>query len=389
MIRKFRSCRTCRLRRGAVLPLVAAGMVFTIGMLAFSIDIGYISVVKGQMQSAADAAALASASQLFDRDLLSGGTTQDLTDADALANQFATANHAGGVSLGLGAGDVVYGYIERPSDPMCPFDTTRTPYNSAQVKVQRTTTRNGEVGLFFAKIFNQSRLPLETTATATYEGNIGGFAFNDNYANQKCLLLPFSLDERVWDAAIAGSLDPFTGEVATDTWAYDPITTAINPGSSDGVREVKLYPTRNMTPGNFGTVDIGSANNSTSDIARQILYGPSKEDLALHGGSLELDSTGTVFLNGDTGISAGFKDELESIKGQPRIIPLHRSVQGNGNNAEFEIRRFVGCVILDVKLTGTNKAIIIQPEFAVDSTAKGGGPLSDHSFAYKPLQLTR
>lgn len=364
------------------MPLMAAGTVFIVGMLAFSVDVGYIALVRSQMQSAADAAALASASQLFDRDLLAGSPVQDLTGADAMANKFATANRAGGVPLALGTGDVVYGYIERPWDPTCPFETARTPYNSAKVKVQRTSTRNGEVGLFFAKIFNQRELPLEATATATYEGNIGGFKFNENIPNQKCLLLPFSLDVKIWD-------DTYYGLAGTDEWYFDKDTGAINHGLPDMIREIKLFPTKNMTPGNFGTVDIGAANNSSDTIARQILHGPNVADLAYHGGSLQIDSNGQLILPGDTGISAGFKDELESIQGTPRIIPLHNHVSGNGDNAKFYICRFVGCVILDVKLNGTNKEITIQPEYAVDSTAQGGGPLSGNSFAYKPLQLSR
>ena len=95
------------------------------------------------------------------------------------------------------------------------------------------------------------------------------------------------------------------------------------------------------SPGNRGTVDIGSSNNSTNDIARQILYGISASDLAYHGGKLEFNSCGYLILNGDTGISAGVKDELAEIKGQPRCIPVFSQVNGPGNNADYKI---VKCV---------------------------------------------
>jgi len=381
MVRLLRSVRLPR-RKGAVLPLVASLSVIIIGMLAFAIDLGYVSLVRGQMQTAADASALAAASQLLDRDLLHADPYQSLTDADAQALRFSSANTGGGVPLGVGPGDVTYGYIADPKDPNSPFITTRRPFNSARVRVQRTNQRNGELGLFFAPIFNRDSMGLDAAAIATLEGNVKGFQFNDNVAEQKCLLLPFALEVSIWDAAIAG-----TG--GTDAWKYNPDTKAITPGS-DNVREVKLFPTKGTAPGNFGTVDIGSANNSTSDIERQILYGPNKADFAVLGGKIELNGTGTLVLEGDTGISAGFKDELTAIKGQPRIIPLYRApVTGNGNNSRFTIVRWVGCVILDVQLTGGNKQVIIQPEFCIDSTAVGGGPVSDSSFAYKPLQLSR
>lgn len=365
-------------RRGITLPLLAALIVVLIGLLAFAVDLGYISLVRGQMQTAADAAALASASQLLDRDWLQGDTSQSLAEADAQAGRFAAANRAGGVALKLGTGDVEYGYIANPRDPGSPFDVGRTPYNSARVTVQRTEAQNGELGLFFAKIFNRNSLPLQTSATATYEGAIGGFEFNDNDPHQKSLLLPYTVHVDHWEAAFTAGSDlfgrnPETGEV-----------TAVG----DGILEVKLFPT-STTSGNFGTIDIGSSDNSTSDIERQTLNGPSRADFEAMGRKFELGTDGTLVLDGDTGISAGVKDAMKQIEGQARIIPLYTTVTGDGDNSRFTITRFVGCTVVSVKLTGGDKHILIQPEFAIDPTAKGGGPESDHSFAFQPLRLTR
>lgn len=380
MTRFLRHLRTARhRRRGAVLPLVAALAVVVIGMLAFSVDLGYVSLVRGQLQSAADSASLAAASQLLDRDLLHGDDIQSLTEADAQANRFASANKGGGVSLALGSGDVVYGYIADPEDPNSPLLTDRRPYNSAQVTAQRTGGRNGELGLFFAPIFNRDAMDLDAKATATYEGNVGGFRFNDNYENQTCKLLPFTIKKSAWDAAFNGPLD---------NWKRDPVTGAVT-REPDGIFEVKLFPTR-TTSGNFGTVDIGSSGNSTADIVRQILHGPSKADLDLMGGACELGEDGKLILQGDTGVSAGFKDELLAIRGKPRIIPLYtEDPTGNGNNTQYVITHFVGCCVVEVKLTGGDKYVLIQPEFCCDTTAFGGGPESDRSFALQPLRLTR
>jgi Flp pilus assembly protein TadG len=44
-------------RRGATIPLFAILLVPLMGMLAFSIDIGWIALVKTDLQTAADAAA--------------------------------------------------------------------------------------------------------------------------------------------------------------------------------------------------------------------------------------------------------------------------------------------------------------------------------------------
>src|SRR5437667_7758225 len=51
-------------RRGAIIPLFAILLIPLMGMLAFSIDIGWIALVKTDLQTAADAAALAGAEKL-------------------------------------------------------------------------------------------------------------------------------------------------------------------------------------------------------------------------------------------------------------------------------------------------------------------------------------
>ncbi len=93
---------------------------------------------------------------------------------------------------------------------------------------------------------------------------------------------------------------------------------------------------------------------------------------------------------GDTGISAGMKDAVESIIGVPRIIPLFQApVTGTGNTAQFTIVGFAGITILDVKLTGGDKEIVIQPEWVIDAGAIAGDSSSRAGFIVKPLQLSR
>ena len=151
-----------------------------------------------------------------------------------------------------------------------------------------------------------------------------------------------------------------------------------------------------ITPGNFGTVDIGRHNNSTADISRQILNGPNQADFDAMGGSVAIPPGGTLWLQGDTGISAGFKDELAAIRGQTRLIPIYNTTSDEhptrqGNNTRYPIKMFVGVTILDVRLTGGNKQLTIQPEYCVEPTAvpgASGGSMSTQ-FVLRPLGLTR
>lgn len=54
--------------RGAIAITVAIVMFVLLGFAAFAIDFGYVYVVKNELQNAADAAALAGASVLFEDD---------------------------------------------------------------------------------------------------------------------------------------------------------------------------------------------------------------------------------------------------------------------------------------------------------------------------------
>ena len=51
-------------RRGAIVPLFTILLIPLLGMLAFSIDLGYIALVAADLQTVADAAALAGAEKL-------------------------------------------------------------------------------------------------------------------------------------------------------------------------------------------------------------------------------------------------------------------------------------------------------------------------------------
>jgi hypothetical protein len=223
-------------------------------------------------------------------------------------------------------------------------------------------------------------LPEEAVATAAYLDRIAGFKSPPS----GCTLgiLPIALDQETWNLLLQGG--------GTDDWTWDSVQKCVRSGP-DGIREINLYPQGIDAPGNRGTVDIGSSNNSTADIARQIVHGINAEDLAALGGELRFNAEGKLYLNGDTGISAGVKDELASIKGKPRVIPLFSNVEGPGNNATYTIVKFIGIRIMDVKLTGSasSKHVIIQPAIVkiLDTIPSDGAATSD--FVYSPVWLVR
>jgi len=380
----MRSRISRRRRRGNIVVLSAFMMIVMFGVMGFAIDLGYFNVSRTQLQRAADASAIAAVWELIDNDAPAGyaNSSQTETNARGIAAEYAAYNSVLNRIANLAEEDIQVGYLADPSDPSAEMDTSGLmPHNAVRVVVRRTAEQNGDVPLFFAPLLGIDSLSTMTEATAALINNFRGFRSPGNGSNLG--MLPFALDIDTWNDLLAGN--------GPDDWTWDAEYNEIVEGS-DGILEVNLYPQGTGSPGNRGTVDIGSSNNSTADIARQITDGVTPEDLEFHGGSLQLDENGELQLNADTGISAGVKDELDAIKGKPRVIPIFSQVSGNGNNAQYVIVQFIGVRIMDVKLTGqmSSKRVIVQPANIV---ASGGIPSTETEptsfFVYSPAWLVR
>lgn len=376
-------------RRGAITVLAAFLSIVMLGMVAFSVDVGYILSLKEEMQRTADSAAMAACWD-YGKNLAYG---EDAAAAELSARNAAQSfagrndigNHEPAIDLNSGnnaEGDLVFGYVNDFYDPSAPFDTTATAnFNAVKIRIRRDGTLNGEAPSFFANIFGHTGQPLYAYATAAIARDVKGFQTPSGGGNID--LLPFALDIDTWNDWMAGA-----GSGVDDNWTWDPQTKGISPGA-DGWLEVNLYPQGTGSPGNRGTVDIGSNNNSTNDISRQILHGVNASDLSYHGGRLEFDHCGKLYLNGDTGISAGVKDELADIKGEPRTIPIFSEVNGPGNNAVYTIVKWMGIRIMDVKLTGpmNKKHVTIQIAPSVGPGVIPSTVTGTSAYVYSPVVL--
>jgi len=347
-------------RSGTVLVFTIFLMLAMMAFLAMAVDAGYLTVVKAELRRSADASAVAAACELASRvNQVGSGAPVTVTDTTrTAAGQFAGLNQVGSVTPTLAGNDVTIGRLVYPFSPSTPLDTSDpNRFNAVSIQVQRTAAQNGEVGLFFARALGYNTQPMAESAVAVFLNNFNGFR-TPSTPGDTLNILPFALDTTTWDNLLAGT--------GTDEYRWDKEHNLVVAGASDGILEVNLYPQGTGSPGNRGTVDIGPTNNSTCDISRQIRYGISVSDMnALIGSgrSLEFGPSGTLPLNGDTGISAGVKDDLAAIVGQRRCIPLFSQVSGNGNNAEYTITGFAGVRIMYVKLTGSpsQKKLIVQP----------------------------
>jgi len=329
-------------RKGTILVLAAIMMVMILAFTALTLDMGYIALTKTQLQSASDAAAHAAGIELVQG---TGPLPVITANVRALAEQAAVA-----VASSHNTGDHLAAYVDPNRDMRFGLLEWNSvfgsweetwgvgPYNLVEVTVHRDQSMSGNgdrpLALFFAPLLGQQTADLSVTAQAAMIP-ASGFKVPPG-STLTADVLPIAIDDGSWNNLMVGIAND------GDNFSYDPATDTVVPGP-DGVPELNIFPDADssLPPGNRGTVDFGSNNNSTADLSRQILYGLNEFDMSFFPNhEFNLDYT-PIDLNGDTGISNGIKDELAAIIGQPRAFPIFSYVTGPGNNATYTIVKFV------------------------------------------------
>jgi Flp pilus assembly protein TadG len=382
-------------RRGSVVVLAAVLMVIMLAMVAFSLDIGMICVAKSELQRSADAAALAATDELLYRITVQGGLDAQKLAANKPGIQTAAVEFAG-LNLvatesplvdhnfdNAASGEIVVGEMVRDGAGKAQLDLSDiSQYNSVGVRVQRTSNRNGEISLFFGRVLGRNSTAVEAYAQAAFIQDFRGFRIPTGPTDPPptLMILPIAVRKADWDASQSG--------VGIDQLGWDAEGERVV-STGDGIPEISLFPTDVGAPGNFGLVDIGSANSTTGTLSRQIEQGATKEDLEFHGGELSLGDDGTLTLSGDPGQKLGaIEPALKSIIGENRIVPLYESVSEGGNGAQYKIVGFAGGRIMDVELTGSTRYVKMQSGPMI---TRGGIPGGSHTSSgiFSPVRLVR
>ncbi|HTI50019.1 MAG TPA: pilus assembly protein TadG-related protein [Planctomycetaceae bacterium] len=385
-LRRFAKIRRWSRRRGNMVAMFALLLVPLCAFTAFAVDIGYISITRTQLQGATDGSALAAALQLGPGLGPGNNPTQTTVASNGrtAASAVASANPNGDKSsVYLNTSDGIQ-FGRRYSNGTTWINSWGTqPYNLVSVTANRGTG-NSSAGdsplpLFFARLIGNKTANLSVTSHAALLPGVG-FSIGANSNLTSAPILPIAYDETSWNQLLAG--------VGSDAYSYNSSTGAVTAGS-DGVLEIDLYPYGNqsLTPGNRGTVKIGVSNNSTATLSDQILNGVSIDQLATIGGSITIPNGSSITLGGNPGLSAAIKSPLTAIIGQPRAIPIFRSVSGPGNNAQYQIVKFVGIRILDVQLTGGTKYVKAQPAVLMSETVTYGTATNVSDYIYTKPKL--
>jgi hypothetical protein len=368
-----------RIRRAAVAPMAALLMTILVGMLAFSIDIGYICAVEAELQNAADAAALAGAQRMQNAFVAyySPGQTQQnqiylqvTTDTSnpaspiPTAQRYAAYNQAGGVNIKVPASDISFSYYDG-TNPFIPASYPNYFPNTITVTTRRDNVANGPLGLFFAQIFGISTTNLTATASATiYAGDVSSLQV---IPGVNAHILPVALDVNVWTNFANGNW--------SSPWLGSNVTTGPN-----GLPQLQVYPFATNTPGSFGLVDTGVPSNNTPAFRNWIDTGSTPNDInyLLSNNLLPVSPNNPEPWKVGPGLKSTLLSNFQSVMGEPNLIPLFQPVSpipnyvaasGNGQNATYAIIGFVGVTITQATGNGNNMNISIQPIAINDPTA--------------------
>ena len=389
-------------RRGTIVPLFALLVVPLLGMLAFSIDVGYIALVKTDLQTAADAAALAGAEKLqslYVQYTLPGATNQNtiLTTATTntgtkdcpmfTAETFASYNKAGNVYINVRDQDVSFSYLDSSGNFNSNYwaiGLTGGFPNSITVVTRRDKIMNTPVSLFFGPIFGFNTKELTATATATiYSGDVTSLQVIQGVTAQSPIrahILPVALDMNIWTNFYQTGLSP-------DGLAH----TAAN-----GQPELFVYPlgptttfsTPTNTPGSFGLLDVGPPSTDSPAFRTWIDNGQTPNDInwLINQGLVPVSVSSPKQWTCGPGLKSTLQPNFYDQMGVPNLIPLFIPASGpagmqalatgsyvaasqQGSNASYAIVGFAGVSISQADASGSNLNISIQPCAVVDPTA--------------------
>jgi len=356
-------------RRASVIVWTAISSTVLLGFTALAVDFGYVKVVKAQLQSAADASAMAGASGLFNIAERVGPMTQEELAgiAKSRAVDYCAKNFADGKSLQIAPSDITVGTLTRLSNLSESMTFGTDPYNSVCVVVEKTNTSvNGPVSLFFAPVFGKNTSSVVATATAAIDDRMIGYKTRKTGS----VVIPVTVKVEKWTNDIINRL-------GDDCFGYDPDTGQITEGP-DGVPEISIFPEKQKLDetsdgaGNFGLLNFGNNNSGVPPLAEQIRNGLNDTAFRSVFGSDEarfVDANGqavTYGCDGTTGVKNTLMqchDAFSSRMGEIIGFFIHIQVQESGTNAIFTLStiQFGRLVYLNPHASLNQKSVVIQP----------------------------
>ncbi|MFV0444592.1 MAG: pilus assembly protein TadG-related protein [Planctomycetaceae bacterium] len=361
-------------RRGSLLPFIAIA-ILTVGCcLALVLDRLWLSAARGELQTAAESAALAAAGRLADDERINLQTEpQRLTNfARDVAVEAASRNRCGGQPVLLNTepgGHLQFGgYALNLDNGLREFQARESLPTTVRCRLEKSRALGNPIARLFGGLTGQQGGDAIGMAEATLSNLVIGVR---PFAGGPVPALPLA----IWERDPQGErLDTWSSQIegggGSDNWTFDHTTRRVIAGS-DGLPEMTLQP---MPAGgkpedaNMQLVGVGTSLRD-SDLTRQVFQGWSHGDLANWGGEFRLDGK-TLPVNCRADLSNDVMQSFSQQVGQKRLALLYKRLQPvSGAEGELTPTRFVAVRIMSVDAASGTPQIIVQPTVVATRTA--------------------
>lgn len=367
--------------------------------IALTLDRLWINAAQSELQTAAEAGALAGAARLAQDDSLNPDL-DEAARAEAVrttASAVANANSAAGKSPSVNSepfGDVRLGrVVVNGNVGQAQFLETDSAATSVLVTA-RSDRRNGNaVGLFFPFLTGQPTANIQVRAEASINNAVIGVRPLDNAPAPMWPLgvLESHLDPRRLDTWLI----QIEGRAGADNYGFNHETNEVVE-EADGLPEILLFAPDDGDdddrPCNMTLVDIGTGLDAAS-VERQFEHGVSWQDLQDFGSEFVLGTDHEQMLAAITDFRGGPESRIEQLAGQSRIIVLYRELTPAEDEPLGRVlaTRLAAGRIMRASSVAGGMEIVLQPSVVTTRTAlTGGGAASESSlnpYIYK-LSLT-
>jgi len=349
-----------RRRSGVTLVIVASLMTVIIGVAAIAIDASRLYVMRAELQTTADASAIAGIVEVKDK---------RPTNAPTAALQYVPLNVVENQTATVSAGNVEGGSWDFTTNTFAPLASWTDPALNA---VRVTANYPGQYT--FARIFGTTGKLVQARAVAAL-----GFV-----ANSSCL--------RPWAVSYQTILNQLYPPAGTKDPTYDltaqdiqTLSTMSYPANSITLLASQSNP---LTPGNIDAVEVNNPWNGNSSYKNSI------------SGCSNMDIGPGTWLNADAGEGGGqTKGALKSFcdanggttgnakdftcNGQPKIKLAMWDINNGGSGGTLQLRvKYVGVFAIVHFVDGTSQTKPDQVTGYFSSMASSG------SFSANPTPIT-
>ena len=145
-------------------------LTILLGMASFAVDYGRVQIVKAELQTGIDAAALAGT-----RAMAQVSVSQMSAVGTSVAIATAASNNANGSGIAINSADVSFGNWDTTQSPN--FSTTRTPVNAMQVSGHCDSVHGNPVTLALGPIVGATTCDVRVSSIAVIKGPPSPYGF--------------------------------------------------------------------------------------------------------------------------------------------------------------------------------------------------------------------